>query len=195
MLLPALGMGGSDAKQDELSRAFNNQSLLAILHNWRDWHAVTVEHVIRPNALDKAIFLVVAALLLSATIAAAVRAGVHRGNVRASVLLLALLTALMLPLSPVCHNHYFALHLPLIACLMAASMDRARTVDMSAWAWAGLATYLGISVLPRLPGLDATWKPAGVQMVAGLVLVGVGVVVFWRSGGGVGRWRVGSWVL
>lgn len=175
MLLPALGLGGSDAKQDELSRAFNNQSLLAILHNWRDWHTVTVDHVIRPNIVDKALFVVIAASLVGLTLLAAKRAGVARGNLLGGILLLSILTALMLALSPVCHNHYFALHLPLIACVMALAMDRARTVDMTPLAWLGLTAYFVASVLPRLPGLDTTLKPAGVQLLAGISLVLIGI--------------------
>ena len=178
MLLPALGLGNNDAKADELARALNNQSLLAILHNWRDWRAATVHHAIHPNITDKALFGVIAGAFIGATIFAASRAGVLAGQstVRARLLLLATLAALMLPLSPVCHNHYFALHLPLIACLMAGAMDRARTIDMSFTAWLGLGAYALASVLPRWPGLETTLKPAGIQAVAGLLLVALGLL-------------------
>ncbi|MFO0833183.1 MAG: glycosyltransferase family 87 protein [Phycisphaerales bacterium] len=177
MLLPALGIGGSDAKHDELARAFNNQSLLAILHNWRDWRSVTVDHIIRPNATDKSLFLLIAAVLVGSVVAAAFRAGLHRPNppLRKTLLLLCVLTTLMLALSPVCHNHYFALHLPLLACLFSIAQDRARTIDMSPPVWVGLAAYFLLGVLPRLPGLETVLKPAGLHMLVGLALTAVGI--------------------
>lgn len=177
MLLPALGLGGNDAKRDELARAFNNQSLLAILHNWRDWHEVTVEHVIRPNRTDKVLFAIIGASLVAATIAAARKAGLHKPGapLRGLVLLMAILTALMLALSPVCHNHYFTLHLPLVACLFALAQDRSRTIDMSPLVWLSLLGYFALGVLPRWPGLEEVLKPAGVQMVGGLGLTAVGL--------------------
>lgn len=184
MLLPSLGLGGNDAKRDELARAFNNQSLLAILHNWRDWQEVTVEHIIRPSAVDKALFVVVGGLLVGVAVSSAVRAGVHKPGapLRGRLLFMAVLTALMLALSPVCHNHYFTLHLPLVACLFAIAQDRSRSIDMSPVVWASLTGYFVLGVLPRWPGLDVVLKPAGVQMLGGVGLILVGVWCLNRLG-------------
>lgn len=188
MLLPQLGLSRSDGvdKVDELQRATGNQSFMAIIHGTRNLAAVLRESKIPPTRNEKLAHAALSGIITAITLAAIVRAlrrNRARGNLRPTrddLLAIATLATAMLPISPVCHNHYFALHLPLVAALIARQMDRQSHVDLNLRAWALIALYLLAAILPRLPGLDAL-RPLGISLYAGLGLWALGIRALWMG--------------
>lgn len=185
MLLPHFGLAKPEGvdKVDELQHATGNQSFMAVIHGTRNLAAVLRDSKIPSTSNEKLAHAVLAALITAITLIAIVRAlrrnranGTH--PTRDDLLAIATLATAMLPISPVCHNHYFALHLPLVAALVARQMDRQSHVDLNLRAWALIALYLLAAILPRLPGLEAL-RPLGVSMYAGLGLWTLGVRALW----------------
>lgn len=188
MLLPQLGLNTPDAnmvdKVDELQRATGNQSFMAVIHGTRHLQAVLRESKIPPTSAERLAHAALSAFVTLVTLVAIVRAlrrnraaGIAHPT-RDDLLAIATLATAMLPISPVCHNHYFALHMPLVAALIARQMDRQTHVDLNVRAWALIAIYVLAGILPRLPGLDAL-RPLGMSMYAGLGLWILGVRALW----------------
>src|SRR5262249_24937901 len=87
------------------------------------------------------------------------------------------LTLNMLFLCPVCHLHYFCLGLPLVMALLFRSGRGGATLPagpLAAWL---LVVFLGLSVLPHLPGF---WVVRDLGLSTGTWLV---------------VWAVSVWVL
>lgn len=188
MLLPQLGLSSPGAqsvdKVDELQRATGNQSFMAVIHGTRNLADVLRESKIPPTRNERLAHAALSILITTATLIATLRA-MRRNRAlgepnptRDDLLAIATLATAMLPISPVCHNHYFALHMPLIAALIARQMDRQLHVDLNPRAWALIALYLFAAILPRLPGLEAL-RPLGMSMYAGLALWALGVRALW----------------
>ena len=175
-------------KVDELQQATGNQSFIAIIHGSRNLEQVIAERVIRPTANEQLAHWIFSAVITVTTLAAIIRANRRRNKLvpnrdrslgtRDDLLAIATLTAAMLPISPVCHNHYFALHMPLIAALLATRMDRQRHVDLDPKAWLLICVYVFAAILPRMPGLE-NLRPLGVMMYSGLGLWALGVRSLW----------------
>lgn len=181
MLMPQLGLSAAEGvdKVDELQRATGNQSFMAIIHGTRHLAAVLRDNKIAPIPEEKAAHLALSVLVTAITFAAMVRARRRSPSPgRDDLIALGTLAAAMLPISPVCHNHYFALHMPLVAALIARRMDRQSHVDLDPRAWTLIALYLLGAILPRLPGCEAL-RPLGVSMYAGLALWALGVRALW----------------
>lgn len=190
MLLPQLGLTKPDPagvdKVDELQHATGNQSFMAIIHGTRNLADVLRDRKIPPTRNEKLVHAALSALITAISLVAILRAlRRNRANIvtspnRDDLLAIATLAAAMLPISPVCHNHYFALHLPLVAALIARQMDRQTHVDLNVRAWALIALYLLAAILPRLPGLEAL-RPLGLNLYAGLGLWALGVCALWQA--------------
>lgn len=201
MLLPHIGMTKPDPdevdKVDELQHATGNQSLMAVIHGTRNLAAVLRESKIPPTRDEKLTHAALSALISAITLVAIVRA-LRRNRARGStsptrddLLAIATLAAAMLPISPVCHNHYFALHMPLVAALIARQMDRQSHVDLNPRTWTLIGLYLLAAILPRLPGLEAL-RPLGVSMYAGLGLWALGVRALWVGESPVGNDQIST---
>jgi hypothetical protein len=186
MLLPHLGIAKPDGvdKVDELQHATGNQSFMAVIHGTRHLADVLRESKIPPTRNERLAHAALSVIITAVTLVAILRA-MRRNRTsgeptptRDDLLAIATLATAMLPISPVCHNHYFALHMPLIAALIARQMDRQLHVDLNPRAWALIAFYLLAAILPRLPGLEAL-RPLGMSMYAGLALWALGVRALW----------------
>jgi hypothetical protein len=207
MLLPQLGVdtGAPVDKVAELQSADGNQSFMAILHATRNLARVVTENRIAPSSTEKAAHLAFAAIVTTVSVVAIARAhrrarrqtqGADLAVARVDLLALGVLATAMLPISPVCHNHYFALHMPLIAALIARRLDSpprigtVRHVDLDPLAWTLIGVYVAASIVPRLPWLEVL-RPLGVGMYAGVALWVVGVVALLRDGRERGQARRG----
>lgn len=198
MLLPQLGVE-SDAPVDkvaELQSADGNQSFMAILHATRNLARVVTENRIAPSSTEESAHLALAAIITLVSAAAIARAhqrarrrahDVDLAIARVDLLSLGVLATAMLPISPVCHNHYFALHMPLIAALIARQLDSpprtgaVRHVDLDPLSWTLIGVYIAASIVPRLPWLEVL-RPLGVGMYAGVALWALGIVALVRDG-------------
>src|SRR6185436_5653547 len=96
------------------------------------------------------------------------------------VLVMGLLTSVMLMVSPVCHNHYFALNLVLVTPLVGLGLACAEAGKRNV-GWVLWLSYAAIHGLQRLPGLQVL-RQLGVPALGGLVLWGAGLVVARRIG-------------
>ncbi len=163
-LLPGLGIGEDRSRADELTTATatDSESFVSVLHAISFPNADT-----RPqDALpwERATHWFIAAMLTAMTFWAAKST---RGDVLGEAILLGALMVLMLPISPVCHGHYFIFALPLVSALAAEAWERCGEIG------AGLATlfvaHFALHLISTLPAF-AWAKEFGVPLVATLAL-------------------------
>lgn len=177
MLLPSLGLGGSQAKIEELGQAYDNQSLFTFVHRLRHWKGVDADTDLIPDPTDKAIVLALSAALTSLAclvILRPSRPGISPA--RADMLSIGVLASLMLVFSPVTHDHYYVFHAPLLAALIGLALDHSPTVDMSPRAYLLLAAYGAIMTLSHLPLFEPYCRSFSVLLHAGLALTLVGLL-------------------
>jgi hypothetical protein len=96
-----------------------------------------------------------------------------------NTLFLGLLALDMVLLCPVCHLHYFALALPLVAALMVARWRPGDGVALGAGLAVLLALFVVANIVPHLPHAEAL-RDGGLATFAALLLWLTGVVVLFR---------------
>ena len=183
LVLPALGGDGDQSRAEELTTvnaAADNQSLLCVLHNTFHRDRATRPQQASPGERLTSYFLGGLLTLLTLT-----TAGWRRSQEPVAVtLFLSLLVLDMLLLCPVCHLHYFALTLPLIAALLVARWQHPG---------GGLAPGVGLTVLllfniaanliPHLPHAEGL-REGGLATSAALLLWAVGVIILFQARAG-----------
>ncbi|HKV55943.1 MAG TPA: glycosyltransferase family 87 protein [Candidatus Binataceae bacterium] len=179
VLEPAM-IGGSDrSRATELidPSATDSQSFQTIIHNTIHWREIiSVKRRMRSTYISPwvraAHWGIVAGLTLITLAIAGPRGG---GDPFKEVALGATLMIVMLLASPVCHLHYFAMAMPLVAVLLVAGeQDRAGYFG-GRYAWL-LGAYLVLNSLPLLPGLEIL-HDLGIGTYAALALWLAGIQV------------------
>jgi alpha-1,2-mannosyltransferase len=179
MILPQLGVGGSQAKVEELQKAVDNQSFMAVLHNVGHLDAVRHEHRIDPGPLACGVhWLLGGGLLLLTWLATR---ALPRNGGRDALVTLALLIGVILPASPVCHLHYFVLALPLVMILIGMALNESPRRRLAWWAWLLVGLYVLGNLIPRLPGFEVT-RFLGLAQISHLGLWAVALGMAWRLG-------------
>jgi alpha-1,2-mannosyltransferase len=95
------------------------------------------------------------------------------------IALLSTLMMIMLLASPVCHLHYFAMALPLVAVLLVFGEGNGRGYIGGRFAWL-LGIYLLLNSLPLIPGLEI-FRDLGMGTYAALALWVAGITVLLRT--------------
>jgi alpha-1,2-mannosyltransferase len=179
LVRPGLGAGGdSSARDAELLNitATDSQSFQAALHN-----LLNPDRDNRPPKPAREVRLAhwaAGGLLTAVTLLVLWR---RRGDRPAEVAALGALVVVMILTSPVCHLHYFALAIPLVAGTLAASWERSGTDRLApALLLAGVLNVVA-NTLPNLPGMQAV-RDGGLATAAALLVWGVGLAVVSRTG-------------
>jgi hypothetical protein len=163
---PALGHGTDASRTRELTgmTSTDNQSLLAFIHNWRYWD---IPRKKRPSAAMPAERYAVYGVGIALLIAIAASAGWRRQDQpRDLLLLVGLLIGLSFVISPIVHNYYYLVLLPLIAGLLDHALTGAEKV-----LWL-LALFAAVDFLARLPGVGPALRDRGAPFLSLFVLMG-----------------------
>jgi hypothetical protein len=174
VLGPGVGRGNDHSRDDEIMKMTRNdsQSFLAAIHN-----TMHPDRWTRPEFPTKAvrnIALALGILMMVLTLAAA--GWRTRTGPAGEVQFLGALVIVMLLSSPICHQHYFCLAIPLVMGLTQRSGLSKRALA------AVFAFDLLVCSLPILPPLEIL-RDVGSSMYGNLALWGVGVGALWRASG------------
>jgi len=177
---PALGLGGDQTRAKELieTTATDNQSFqtafLAALHFDRATRPPQAPLAVRAAALAAGAALTL--LTLAADRGPRARSGVGLA------LFVGCLSLVMLPLSPVCHSHYYVLVVPVAGALLAIARQRQARHGgplLTAAERALAAAFVAATILPHLPWLRG-WRDLGLPTYAALLIWGAGVAALRR---------------
>jgi hypothetical protein len=166
LLGPALGAQTDTSREKELTAvvATDTQAFHAVLHN--TLHPDRWTRPIHPAPWVRAAGWLIGAVLTGLTLLVAWR---RRGDGVEAVLLLGALATIMLLLCPVCHLHNLVLAVLLVMALVAARWQRGGDVRLGWGLTSLLGVYVGLNVVPQLPGLELT-RDFGLAMYAALLL-------------------------
>ena len=155
----------------EVTRAYDSQSFAAILHNVthpdRARRPTTFAPWIRPA------HWLIGGAFMAVTLVAGYRA--RRRDAIGTTLFLGALILVTLPISPVCHIHYFIFAMPLVMGLLAAMWERTEFPAIEPTYAKLFSANIILNILPSLPALES-WKDFGVPLWATLLLWGAALV-------------------
>jgi hypothetical protein len=162
---PALGHGTNTSRARELTGmgSTDNQSLLAFIHNWRFHSLPHKERPVEAAAAERYTAYTVGALMLVGILFAA---GTRRqDSSRELVFTNGLLVALSLVASPIVHNFYFLMMLPLVAALLERGLGG--EIRVHDWNWLSpLLIFMVIDLAARLPGIGPWLRAAGLPFLS-----------------------------
>jgi len=179
LLKPGLGAGQDASRAKELTNmgATDNQSLLATIHRWSYPPGQRPPKATPAERLSS--YAVGGLMLLGWSFIAGWR---RKDSPRQLALLFGTLMGITLVLSPVAHNYYFLLLMPLITGLVDEALAlnrpgaRNRTVIIS------LSAFMVIDMLARLPGIGRWLRELGLPLLSlvGLICLGGFIVYQYR---------------
>jgi alpha-1,2-mannosyltransferase len=161
--------------------ATDSQSFQTIIHNTVTWREqLHVARRLRSTYIAPWIRIahwMLVAALTAITFAAA--GPLAAQNDFQKIALLSTLMMIMLLASPVCHLHYFAMAMPLVAVLLVFGERNGRGYMGGRFAWL-LGIYLVLNSLPLIPGLEI-FRDLGMATYAALALWVAGITVLART--------------
>ena len=86
----------------------------------------------------------------------------------------------MLPISPVCHIHYFIFAMPLVMGLLAAMWERVPFPRLTPGLVLLFGANIALNIVAALPGFES-WKDFGVTLGATFLLWGAGILDLLRK--------------
>jgi len=177
LVKPGLGAGQDASRAQELTNmgATDNQSLLATIHRWS---YPPDRRPLNATPSERLSSQVVGGLLL---LGWSFIAGWRRtDSPRQLALLLGTLMGITLVVSPVAHNYYFLLLMPLITGLV----DEALTLrGHGARDWTiiiSLSAFMVIDILARLPGIGRWLRELGLPLLTMVGLICLGALILYR---------------
>lgn len=173
-----IGADQNGALADELTNltATHSQSVLAVIHNSLYYDREIWLRPPQPSAGERALHYLICGSLTAVTLWAVRR---RRHAPEATALGFGMLTALMILTSPVCHQHYFCLLIPLVMVLLAREFERLGAARVGPGLLAVLAVNCAGSALPLFEGLKFLREYGG-PLTATLVVWAVALVELWR---------------
>ncbi len=174
---PALGKGTDTSRAHELTgmTSTDNQSLLAFIHNWQH-HGVP--RVLRPQeasrAARQAVYVSGVLMLLALGFVSGFRG---RDSARELVILVGLLVALWLVVSPIVHNFYYFLLMPLIAGLLDRKLPARVTTPKDMRLPLAVIVFMSIDIAARLPHIGHWLRDAGAPLLSVIWLGCAGAMV------------------
>jgi Glycosyltransferase family 87 len=181
-ILPGLGAGNdrSRARESTNMEATDNQSLLAVIHNW-SYRALPMEA--RPRTAFPwargATYAGGAAALAGVLVMSGWR---RKDSPRATYLLVGLLTGSSLIVCPVTHHYYFLLLLPLIVALVDRGLAAPDWGAVGRALAAALLFFLTVDVAGRLPVFGGASRDLGLPLLSVLVLMTAGAAALREEG-------------
>jgi hypothetical protein len=173
---PALGQGTDPARAIELAmNTTDNQSLLAFIHNWK-YHDLRRD--LRPAAAAPgerhAVYALGALMLLGVGIVSGLR---RRDQPHELLIIAGLLIGLAFAVSPISHNFYYLVLLPLIAALLDRGLVDGSGRAPNSKLLGVLAVFMLVDILARLPKIGAFLRDAGVPLLSMVALMCAGANV------------------
>jgi hypothetical protein len=174
---PGLGQGTDTSRATELTAmgGTDNQSLLAFIHNWR--HRALPRDRRPPNAAladRKAVYAIGVVLFLGFIMVMGTR---RRDSPRDLLISVGLLVGLALVVSPVAHNYYYLLLLPLAAALLDYGGGDGMGHGVKWRLMLVLAAFMLTDFLARLPGVGPWLRDLGAPFLTLVGMVVAGAVV------------------
>ncbi len=175
LIKPGLGTGQDASRAQELTNmgATDNQSLLANIHRWS---FPAGQRPLKAEPWERLTVYAVGSLMLLAW--CFVSGWQQRtDSPRQMALVLGSLMGITLVISPVAHNYYFLLLMPLIAGLV----DEALAVGKNDWTVTTcLSLFMVIDILARLPGIGRWLREHSVPFATMLGLIYLGMHIAYR---------------
>jgi hypothetical protein len=172
---PALGAGRDRSRATELTDTApgDNQSLLAAIHNWR---YLDLPQGNRPAQYAPAVRVAVYVVGVIALATIGFVSGWRRGDPPRDLLMVAgLLIGLALVVSPIVHNYYYLLLLPLVIALLDRHWTRQpehRDLRLLPWP---LVMFLAIDLVARLPRIGLSLRDIGAPLSSVVLLMAAGI--------------------
>lgn len=169
---PALGLHSDSVRDYELTGATgtDSQSFSALLYNFTHSNGIKIATAFPPWI--RAAHWIIGAVFASVTLAFGLTT--RRRDAIGITLFLGALIVVMLPISPVCHIHYFIFAMPLVMGLLAAMWERTPFPSFEPAYALLFGLNVLLNILSALPGLQS-WKYYGVTLGATLLLWGAGI--------------------
>jgi len=181
VIQPGMGKGADTSRSGELTgmNGTDNQSLLAAIHNW-SYHNVPRSK--RPKDAAPVAHKVaygIGALLLAVLLMSSRRS---RGEASSMHMILCVtgFTAVWLVATPVAHNFYYLLMLPLVsAVLYKSGLFERRNPD---WKLLGtVVAFMVVDFLARLPSIGNWLRDCGAPLLSLLALFACGIYLLIRE--------------
>ena len=178
---PALGHGTDTSRAKELTgiNASDNQSLLAFFHNWKHYNLPPMERPPKADPGERYAVYAVGVLLL---LGVGVVSGIRRHDGPQDLLIIAgLLVGLAFVVSPIVHNYYYLVLLPLVAALLDRSLAEGATPAPDPKLRWVLVVFLVVDVLARLPPIGNHLRDIGLPLLSMVALMCAGAMVLLRK--------------
>ena len=177
LVKPGLGAGADASRALELTNmgATDNQSLLATIHRW---HFPPGQRPVKATRGERLTSYAIGGLMLLGW--GFVSGWRRQDSPRQLTLLIGTLMGITLVISPVAHNYYFLLLMPLIAGLVDEALPpppygaRNWTIILS------LSAFMVIDIAARLPRIGGWLRELGLPFLAMVGLIGLGVLIVYR---------------
>ena len=180
---PALGHGSDTSRAHELTgmSATDNQSLLVFIHNWR--HHDLPRKARPPEAAPwerYAVYAIGTLMLAGIGVAVGLR---RRDTPRELLLICGLLIGLAFVVSPIVHNFYYLVLLPLIAALVDYGLAGGARRGTASMLRLTLIVFMTIDILARMPALGPWLRDLGLPLLSLIALMIAGVRVLLEQQG------------
>jgi hypothetical protein len=177
---PSLGSGHDTSRAVELTNvnASDNQSLLAFIHNWTFRYLPLKERPLQASpGARRAVYWVGGLMLLALMLCF----GRHRRESPKELLLITgLLTGMAFVLSPVVHNFYYLMMMPLLGGMAAHVLESPDSVEKRGIV-AALLLFMGVDILARMPSLGRLLRDLGVPLLSLILLMVIGAILLRRT--------------
>ncbi len=178
---PALGHGGDTSRLNELTgmTATDNQSLLAAIHNWRYFSLPRTERPQEAAQWERNLVYIIGVTMLVGILFVA---GFRRQDSRREFVIFAgLLIGLAFVVSPIVHNFYHLLMLPLVAALLDQGLAQqpGRPAD-----WKLLLpviVFTVVDLMALMPNISPLLKDLGAPLLSLIFLMCAGAMILAKS--------------
>jgi Glycosyltransferase family 87 len=189
---PALGHGTDNSRINELTGidSTDNQSLLAAVHNWRYHSLPRSERPPNASPSERRLVYFIGAAFLAAV---GFMLGIRRSDTRGELLVIGgLLLGLTFLISPVIHNYYYLLMLPLIAALLDQGLlpqsGRAKQWRLIL----PVVVFMLVESMAQMPVVGPFIKDAGMSLLGLMYLMWGGVIMISSTSGITEQMKLGK---
>ena len=171
---PGLRIGTDTTRENDLTQASStgSQSFMVILHNY-----LFPDRQTRPKENSPAVrtlHWIIGAILTAGTLAAGLRP--RPVDAISRIIYLGALVVIMLPVSPVCHAHYFIFALPLVLGLVADAWERHPFPSLGPTLTILFSITAAANILASMPFTNQWLRDFGLPLYATLALWLAGIV-------------------
>ncbi len=153
----------------------DNQSLLAFIHNWRCHNLPRGQRPQEAAAGERCVVYAIGALLLAGI---GVVSGIRRRDSRLELFAInGLLIGLALVVSPIVHNFYYLLMLPLIAALLHRALVRGAGLVPDWKLLLPMLVFMLTDMMARLPVFGGWLRDLGLPLLSLIYLMWAGAAM------------------